>query len=183
MFHTFAKRCVFGLVLCVPMLTACSKDPCFPGSKGKQYRIDIVELWDSNSQFPGGQSTSPCPLDFDLKSGSSFVVQVDGFNPDATSCSCGMGPAIQAPDGWTWEGVWTATCGGNFFQLRSNAQSGACSGAVRISIQASRILTGSAVPGQPPVAVLSRGFDESAPTCGLSGGACSDRFVVEIVEL
>jgi hypothetical protein len=184
MSHAVANRWVVGLVLCVPVLTACSKDPCFPASKGKQYQINIVELWDANSQFPGGQTQPfPCPVDFDLKAGGSFVVQVDGFDPDSVGCTCGTGHAIQGPDGWTWSGVRGATCGANFFELRTTATNGDCTGDVQVSIEASRVPTGSEVPGQPPVAHLKRSFQESAPTCNLSGGTCTDRFVVEIVEL
>ena len=184
MSQIFSSRLFLVAVLGVPTLAACSKDPCFPASKGKQYQISIVEIWDDNSQFLGGQtSLNPCPVDFDLKAGGSFVVQVDGFLQGSPGCSCGEGHAVQAPDGWTWEGVEGAVCGGNFFAMRTGAKNGSCSGDVNVSIEASHLPTGSAAPGQPPPACLQRSFQRGAPTCGLSENVCNDSFVVEIVEL
>jgi hypothetical protein len=176
-----ARLWVVGLFLCLPMSLACSKEPCFPDSEGKEYRITVIERWDSNSRFPGG-SPGTCPVGLDLESGSSLLVRVDRFNRGGTSCHCGMGSAIEAPDGWTWEGAEPAYCGANFFQLNTHGQNGACTGEVHISVHAPHVPTGVAVPGQP-VAYLKRNFQEDTASCFTSGGFCSDRFVVEIEEL
>jgi len=182
---SFTPRWVVGLLACLPLVATCSKDPCFPGSKGKQYRIHIVELWDASSRFPGGtQAKADCPADFDLKPGTDFTIEISGFNIEAPSCSCGKGPVVEAPEGWTWLGVWPTACWGNFFQGRTEGRQGSCSGIVMLSIQASRVPTGDAVPGQSPVAHLQRSFQANGgTTCGLGSPICTDQFVVEIVEL
>jgi hypothetical protein len=180
----FVNRWVVALALGAPMVAACSKDPCFPESKGKQYQITVVERWDTNSQFPGGPAgTIPCPVDFDLMAGSSFVVQVDGFRAGSPGCSCGEGSPVQAPTGWTWQGTEGTVCQDNFFALRTAAEKGVCRGDVSVGINAARIPTGAAVPGQPPAAHLERWFQERAPTCGLRDLTCIDSFVVEIQGL
>jgi hypothetical protein len=142
-----------------------------------------VELWDASSRFPGGNSSNPCPVGFDLKAGGSFVVQVDSFSATGSGCSCGIGTAVEAPDGWAWEGAEDTECEGNFFQLRTNAMDGACSGKVQVSIESSRVPTGSAVPGQPPAAHLYRSFQGNPVACGLRDVVCTDAFVIEIEEL
>jgi len=181
---SFTPRWVVGLLACLPLVATCSKDPCFPGSKGKQYRIHIVELWDAGSRFPGGtQARADCPVDFDLKPGTDFTIMVDGFSIEAPGCSCGKGPVVEAPDAWTWQGVWASACLSNFYQLRAEARQGTCSGEVMISIEASRLPTGDALPGQPPVAYLRRRFQQNGSTCGPGRITCTDQFVVEIVEL
>jgi len=183
MFCATPNRWLFVLALWLPTLAACSKDPCFPVSKGRQYRINVVELWDASSRFPGGNSSNPCPVGFDLKAGGSFVVQVDSFSATGSACSCGLGAAVEAPDGWAWVRAGDDECEGNFFQLRTNAMDGACSGKVQVSIESSRVPTGSAVPGQPPVAHLQRTFQPITADCGSRGSVCTDAFVIEIEEL
>jgi len=180
----FVLRWFIGLLACLALVAACSKDPCFPGSKGKQYRITIVERWDENSRFPGGSSSfSGCPGDLDLIPGTSFVIQIDSFSVEAQGCSCGKGPVVQAPDGWTWKEMGAVACGGNFFALSADGQKGACSAMVRVSVDTSRIPTGDEVPGEPPVAHLERIFQSNATTCDPVPTVCADSFVVEIAQL
>jgi len=182
--HTFTQPRVVSVLVCLLMAAACSKDPCFPGSKGKQYRITIVERWDENSRFPGGtQRGANCPIDFDLKPGSSIGVQVDSFNVEAQGCPCGTGPVVEAPEGWTWNPKGFVTCRGNFFGLEAEVRKGSCGGILLLSIQSSRVPTGDVVPGEAPVAYLQRNFQTDGTTCQPGAGICGDRFVVEIVEM
>jgi hypothetical protein len=178
--------CAIGLVLCLAVLPSCLKaDPCFPNSKGKQYRVSIVERWDSSSRFPGGQPASfACPDGLDLRPGVSFVVQVDVFSASAPGCSCGSGSVVQSPDGWAWAGSMDAECGGSFFELKTNVTNGTCSGISDVAIEASKVPTGAEVPGQRPVAYLSRSFQDGTGDCGpISARACADSFVIEIEQL
>jgi hypothetical protein len=178
--------CCIALLLCVAMLPACWKtDPCFPDSNGRQYRITIVERWDSSSRFPGGSVPSfPCPDGLDLRPGVSFVVRVDGFSGGAPGCLCGTGSVVQSHDGWAWAGSMAAECGGSFFELKTNVTNETCSGISDVAIDASKVPTGTEVPGQRPVAYLRRNFQESTGDCGpISTRVCTESFVIEIEQL
>jgi len=183
--NTSDVYCAISLFLCLAMLPSCWKaDPCFPNSKGKRYRISIVERWDSSSRFPGGPAaSSACPAGLDLGPGVSFVVQVDGFTAGAPGCSCGRGSVVQSPDGWAWAGSMAAECGGSFFELKTNVTNGTCSGIADIAIDASKVPTSVEIVGQRPTASLQRYFQDLTGGCGLSLGPCFDSFVIEIEQL
>lgn len=166
----------------------CSPEPCFGSSVGKQYRVTVVERWDENSRFSGGHySPFPCPDDFDLSPGSSFVVSVDHFNMEASTCSCGSGNVTEGPAGWSWtESTEVGPCKGSFFQGGGLATRDACRGRLKIDIEAKALPSGSSIEGQAPLAWAQRGFEVvydagGTTTCPVAP-SCGDRFVVEIAE-
>jgi len=172
--------------------TACtSKDPCFEQSNGKQYHINIVELWDQNSQYPGWPGgTNPCPPGFDLAPGGGFDIQITGFNSDSDECSCGKGIVTASPAGWTWEkpGSSEDRCNANFYYAALYANASECKGQVWIGIGASSVPSGVPTPGQVPAARVHRVFTANlsgwdAGTCNVGiGGTCDDHFVVDIEQ-
>jgi hypothetical protein len=148
-----------------------------------------VERYDENSRFSGGQhELLPCPMDLDLVNGSSFVVNIDHFNSEATSCSCGSGSAIEGPDGWVWNpSNEVGACQGSFFQGGAQATRDTCHARIRLFIDTKQLPSGSSVVGQAPVAWAQRDFyagyaDGGTTTCPVDGPSCSDHFVVEITN-
>ena len=180
-----------SVIVCAVLATGCSNDkPCFPSSLGKQYKVTVEEVWDVNSQFPGGrQSPRPCPRDFDLFPGSSFVVRVDSFNLGSGGCECGGGKTTQGPEGWTWDqSAMGRECQTDFFVGGTKASKDACTGLVEIDIHTHSLPAGPSIPGQAPLAYASRGFgarsfDGKPAMCPSDASTCGDTFVVQIEEL
>jgi hypothetical protein len=177
-----------SVAVCAALGLACTPEPCFPSSVGKQYRVSIVERWNESSRFAGGHyAPFPCPADFDLSPARSFVVNIDHFNIEATICSCGSGTVTQGPEGWSWtEANEVGACQGSFFQGGGRATNDTCQGRIRIEIEAKQIPTGSSIEGQAPVAWAQRSFIADYDPAGTSTCpvklSCSERFVVEITE-
>ena len=172
-----------------PLLVACSTDdPCFQDSKGKEYRVKVVELWDGSSRFPGGYASHfPCPVDFDLVPGGSFTLRVDAADHGPGDCHCGSGAILEAPGGWSWTptGI-SQECNANFFSVRLNAEKDPCKGEMILGINAARLPTGAAVPGQPAPADIYRWFQKTTSggsVCPLTSNTCNDKYVAEIEEL
>jgi len=187
-----AGRAVVGLLLST-LPSACSHDDCFSDVEGKSYRITIVEPWDEYSAFPGGPPMPfPCPSGFDLPSGSSFVVHIDGTSDHSTGCSCSNASIAAGPNGWNWSGSRPADyCSDAFFMGESySASNDICSGSLFLRLEASKVPTGKEVPGSAPMANLDRRFypatktDGSAvnPDCAIRIPDCRDIFVVEIAQ-
>lgn len=187
--HAAARNCLVPL-LCISCVAACSKDPCFESTKGKKYHINVVERWDQNSQYPGWSGgADPCPSDFDLVPGSGFDVQITDFNPDASSCACGMGEIITAPPGWDWQRVgWTDRCVSNFLSITLDATSAnGCSGQVMLGISSSSVPSSIPIAGMRPESSLLRTYHDTGGDAGvcreLRGAAgCYDDFVISIEE-
>jgi hypothetical protein len=168
-------------------LCSCSSEPCFPKSKGNEYRINVIEVWDENSQFSGGQhNDGPCPKNLDIVEGGSFTVAIKGFNSDSLDCECGKGTA-KAPGNWSWKNLGEErACHVNFLQARLYATSDTCNGFVELSINSGKVPSGTSVTNNAPRATLSRSFtwkyDPDTPE-GTCPGICVDTYAVEIEEL
>ncbi len=183
---------VWGLLISC-LTSACSKDDCFSDVEGKSYRVTIVEPWDESSAFPGGPPMPfPCPSGFDLPSGSSFVVHIDGTSDHHSGCSCSSASIVAGPSGWSWSGSTPADiCSDAFFMGESySASNDVCSGSLFLRLEAIRVPTGKEVPGSPPVAHLDRRFYPATnadggllnPDCPIAPPDCRDIFVVEIAQ-
>lgn len=160
----------------------CSRDSCFPETIGHDYRVRVVERWDSESRFPGWAArTSWCPTGLEVQPGSTFVVRINDANTTSETCFCGRGPVLQSPEGWTWTADESAShCGANFYYLLGNAAGATCTSSISIDIGASRVPTGPAEAGKAPTASMDLVYSPIDPdTCG----ACSDSYVVEIESL
>jgi hypothetical protein len=189
--RTLTSKMAYICFACAPILLACSdKEPCFPGSMGKEYRINIVELWNANSQYPGGDAyASTCPSGFDLAAGSSIVLRIDDFVENDGKCLYGEGRIVEPPVGWAWEAVSRkASQGTGFYNTVIRAENSVCLGSVTLQIMASKVPTGAAVPGKAPPATAMRQFYPTAPadqhtSCTVQDWPCADHFVVEIEEL
>lgn len=175
---------------CVGLLCSCADpEPCFPKSKGKEYRVNIIEVWDETSRFPGGiASNQPCPTDFDLIPGSVTAFRIDGFNSDTLECKCGEGTITQAPGDWSWEwGEPTLSCSVGFFQTTLRVARENCEGYVILYVDCKKIPTGVSIAGERPVATLTRVYQgrsvQSATTGDCMLSVCNDTFAVEIEEL
>ena len=187
------RRLVRGLLVS-SLLLACSNDEaCFGDTKGKSYRVGIVELWNEASAFPGGPPMPvPCPTGFDLLPGSSFVVHVNGVAEHYSGCSCGYGTVVAGPSGWSWSGSSsTDICSDAFFSGQGYpASNDVCRGSVLLRIEAARVPTGKEVTGSPPIAHLDRRFTPATsadggllnPDCSVQNSTCRDLFVVEIEQ-
>lgn len=176
---------IFPCASIVFTLPSCSDDACFPESKGKSYRVRIVEPWDSNSRFADSrQSDNPCPPQFDLISGSTFDFRVDAFGSGEMGCAPGKGSILASPNGWSWtdsDKYYPPDANGLFEEV-VNAETDGCKGRTSLTIHVRNLPPGAAVPGEKPSAYLYRGF--RADGCSaVFGSGCADYFVIELEEL
>jgi hypothetical protein len=148
------------LALAVLLCLASCRDPrdvphCFDSQVGDQYVVTLVEPYDTQSQYSGGQNEpTTCGDAFGLKAGLTLNVVVQWFD-GAHGCQSGI-VTVGDFGGWHLQLVHTSSADGNAaFEGWYAATKGACGGDVVLRIESDAIPSSPLQPGLRPPAKMT----------------------------
>lgn len=178
-----------ALALWVVVVPACplDADNCKGLRVGDQVEVTLVEPWDTQSRFPGSSAAAPltCHDSIGFAANGAFVATLTDFLGNH-GCLSGITETF-ALGGWTWtrDPALVSVPGGAVLEGLYLGQMGACTGRIRVVVQADRLPSTPPEPGRTPRATMRFGFDATGTSVGDSAcpQTCGGEMVVSVAAL